>query len=167
MKALLTIDHSEGAPKYLVTPEIGGTPTSTVTIDGVGTATMIPYFLRWTINDGDDVNAATSLLAGNVDAREILLDQQDYVINSPEDITHLYWVAHGNTSAGPLTAAPANYTGNAYIIANTETDAADAQAQMCHMTFDVADKVRRVYVTVTPVLATNYAIVTVRGASYA
>ena len=163
MKALLTIDHSEGAPKYLVTPKLNGTPTASILVDGVGTATMIPYFLRATLNPGDDLVAASRLLSGQ-DCEEINPDKRAEII-SDVAITSLHLLAIGNVT--PVTAAPANYTGNAYIIANTETDLADALAQLCRLSFDESEDVRRVLITTSPILGTNYMQITVKGASHA
>lgn len=164
MYAALTIDHSEAVPKYLVTPEINGTPTASILIDGVGTATMIPYFVRATINPGDDVTGASRLLNGQPDCVQINPDSS-IEITSDVAITDVYAICIGNVT--PVTAAPANYTGNAYIIANTETDLADVLAQDVRFTFDEADDVRRVTITTSPVIGTNYLQITVSGASYA
>jgi hypothetical protein len=166
MKALLTIDHSEGAPKYLVTPEIAETPTPKVLIDGVGTASLIPYHVLLTINPGTDVDAASRLLAGYPDCVILNIGQQ-IEISSDEIITDLYLIAIGNTSAGPTTAAPANYTGNYGIVANTETDIADYLAQDIRFTFDEADVVKKVRLTCTDIIGTNYVTVAVEGLSYA
>lgn len=163
MYAALTIDHSEAVPKYLVTPEINGTPTASILIDGVGTATMIPYFARATINPGDDIVTASRLLTGK-DCVQINPDSA-IEITSDEAITTVYVVAIGNVT--PVTAAPANYTDNAYIITNNETDIADALAAMCRFSFPAAENVRRVTITTTPVIGTNYMQITVSGASYA
>ena len=154
-----------GVPKYLVTPEMGGVPTPRVLIDGVGTASLIPYYLLATVAD-DDVVASEQLQNGHPDAIPIRLDST-HEITSSQAITDLYLIAVGNTSAGPATAAPANYTGNVGIVANTEADAADWLAQMQHLEFAEADDVRRVTITVTPVFGTNYCAVFVQGASYA
>lgn len=154
------------AARYLVTPEVSGTPTPMLLVDGVGTASLIPYFLRATVNPGDDVTGATRLQSGYPDVVQINPDSQ-IEITSDTAITDLYLIGVGNTSAGPATAAPANYTGNAYIVANTETDAADWLAQQVHMTFDSSDDVRKVRITLGPVVGTNYAYINVEGSSYA
>lgn len=158
------IDHNEANPRYMVTPEISGTPTPKLLIDGVGTASLIPYNLRVTINPGDDVTGATRLLNGYPDVLTISPDSS-IEIASDSAITDIYLIGIGNVT--PVTAAPANYTGNAYIVTNNETDVADFLAQQAHMTFDSADDVRKVRITIGPVIGTNYAVVTVEGLSYA
>lgn len=73
MKALLTIDHSEGAPKYLVTPDISGTPipkfsvaaaksgtTAVGTMDTTPTeAEVLLLQQRVEFDEADDVRACT------------------------------------------------------------------------------------------------------------
>lgn len=177
MKALLTIDHGEANPRYLVTPKISGTPMPMLLVDGVGTASLIPYFVRVTINPGDDVTAASRLKAGYPDVITIFPGKEspEFDLSSavdangnPVNITDLYLIAVGNTSAGPTTAAPANYTGNAYIVAATETDDSDWLAQMVHLTMDSGDKARRAKIKVSDVIASNYVYVNVEEvASYA
>jgi hypothetical protein len=176
MKALLTIDHSEGVPKYLVTPEVLSAPTPQTLVDGVGTASLIPYYIRATINPGNDVVAADRLKAGYPDVITIFPDNAyEFDVSnalksdgSPAVITDLYWIAVGNTSAGPLTASPANYTGNAFIVAETETDANDWLAQMQHQTIAESAVCRRLKIKTGPVVATNYMHVNCEeGASYA
>lgn len=160
------IDHNEAVPKYLVAPEISGTPTPSILVDGVGTASLIPYYVRATINPGDDVTGAQRLLSGQPDCVLIPLDSV-MELSSDLAITDLYLIAIGNTSAGPTTAAPADYTNNYAIVANTETDLADFLAQDVRFTFPSADNVRKVRITVTPVFGTNYCQITVEGLSYA
>ena len=161
---------------YKVTPKIAGTPTPSVLIDGVGTASLIPYFVRATVNPGADTVAAGRLQIGYPDATlPINPDDEEVIHIEPTMIggvntspcTDLYLVAVGNTSAGPATAAPADYTGNVCIVANTEADAADWQAQMLHYTFDSAEDVRYVRIKTTPVVGSNYMYVSVEGLSYA
>lgn len=163
---LVVMDSNEATPRYMVTPQISSTPTPKLLIDGVGTASLIPYYLLATVNPGDDVTGATRLQNGYPDVVQLNPDSQ-IEITSDTAITDLYLISVGNTSAGPTTAAPANYTGNAYIIANTDTTAANWLAQMVHMTFDSADAVKKVRITLGPVVGTNYAYITVEGLSYA
>ena len=160
------IDYSEANPRYLATPSVSGTPTQRLLVDGVGTASLIPYYILATVNPGDDVTGATRLQNGYPDVLAINPDSQ-IEITSDTAITDLYLIAVGNTSAGPTTAAPANYTGNAYIIANTDATAANWLAQMVHMTFSSSDSVKKVRITLGPVVGTNYAYITVEGLSYA
>jgi hypothetical protein len=166
MSGYPVIDHNEANPKFLVTPEIAGTPTPKVLIDGVGTASLIPYYILVTVNPGDDVTGATRLQNGFPDVLTLTPDNS-LEITANVAITDLYLIAVGNTSAGPETAAPANYTGNYGIVANTEADAADWLAQQIHFTFSSADNVRRVRIACTPIFGTNYATVSVEGLSYA
>lgn len=173
------IDHSEAVPRYLVTPEIAGTPVPDKLVDGVGTASLIPYYLRATImtnGGGDDVTAAFRLQNGYPDVKicypggdEIEFDVSNDRLDdgSPVNILRVYWIVVGNTSAGPLTAAPANYTGNESIIASTETDAADWQAQMIRDVYSADDAVRKVRISMSDILATNFAYVHREGTSYA
>lgn len=158
------IDHAEANPRYLVTPELSGTPTPKLLIDGVGTASLIPYNLRVTVNPGDDATGANRLLNGYPDTLTVNPDSSIEIV-SDTAITDVYLIGIGNVT--PVTAAPANYTGNAYIVTNNETDLADFIAQMAHLTFDSTDDVRRVRVALGPVIGTNYANVTVEGLSYA
>lgn len=166
MSGYPVIDHNEANPKLLVTPEISGTPTPKVLIDGVGTASLIPYYLLATVNPGDDVTAATRLQNGFPDVLMITPDNS-LEITSSTAITDLYLIAVGNTSGGPTTAAPANYTGNYGIVANTEADLADWLAQDLRFTFSMAENVRRVRITCSPVFGTNYVTVSVEGFSHA
>lgn len=161
MKALLTIDHSEGSPKVLVTPEISGTPTPEIEIDGVGTGTLAPHLLRVTVNPGDDVTAATRLQNGYP---EVFWVQpgESLEITSSADITDVYLVGVDFD-----TTAPANYTGNAYIISRDDATLADWLANMAHFTFDAADEVKRIRISMSDVFNTSYARVKLEGVSYA
>lgn len=152
----------------IVTPDIGTTPTGLIEVDGVGTASLIPYYTLVTAfsGDGSDVAAATRLQAGQPEV-DLLNPEGVIELLSATAITDVYLVAVGNTSAGPKTAAPADYTGNAFIIANTDADPADWQAQMAHFVFDPADNVRRVRLTCTPIYGTNYMSINISGVSYA
>lgn len=174
-----SIDHSEANPRYLVTPEINGTPIPDKLVDGAGTASLIPYFLRATVmtnGGGDDVTAAFRLQNGYPDVKvcypggdEIEFDVSNDTLEdgSPVNILRVYWIVVGNTSSGPGTAAPANYTGNAAIIADSETDAADWQSQMIRDVYSADDAVRKVRISMTDILATNFAYVHREGSSYA
>jgi len=150
----------------MVTPTILGTPTPKIQVDGVGTASLIPYWVLATVNPGDDVTGAGRLMDGYPDTVLINTDSSVEIV-SDTAINNVYLIAVGNTSGGPTTAAPANYTGNAYIVANTEADGADWLANMAIFTFDSSDSVKRVRISVTPVYGTNYVTISVEGYSYA
>lgn len=161
MKALLTIDHQEGAPKPSVTPDISTTPTPEIEIDGVGTGTLAPHLIRVTINPGDDVTGATRLQNGYPEVFWCRPDET-LELSSAAAITDVYLVGVDYD-----TTAPANYTGNAYIISRDDATLADWQANMAHFTFDAADDVRRVRINMSAVFNTSYARVKVDGSSYA
>lgn len=152
--------------RQLVTPNIVGVQTPKIQVDGVGTASLIPYWILATVNPGDDVTASNRLRVGYPDVLMVTPDNSLEIV-SDTVITNVCLIAVGNTSGGPTTAAPANYTGNAYIVANTETDASDWLANMANFTFDSSDAVKRVRISVTQIYGTNYVTISVEGYSYA
>ena len=150
----------------MVVPTVASVPTPSVLVDGVGTASLIPYYVLATVNPGDSVEGATRLKSGYPDVVSINMESS-IEIASDEPITSICLIAVGNTSAGPATAAPANYTGNAYIIANTDSALGNWETGMCTFAFDSTDVVERVRITVTPVIGSNYCRISVEGMSYA
>lgn len=172
------IDNNEANPKYLATPENGGVPNAIKLVDGVGTASLIPYYIAATIatnGGGDDVLAADHLKNGYSDVRfafpgeTIEFDVSNDTLDdgTPVYISRIYWIAVGNTAAGPGTAAPANYTGNVAIIADSDTADANWQANLIKDTFAQVDNVRKVRIKVGPIVATNFVHVAREGVSYA
>jgi hypothetical protein len=145
-----------------VDPEISGTPTPEIEIDGAGSAgyTGAPHLIRITVNPGDDVTAATRLQAGYPEVAWCL-PEETISIRSSVAITDVYLVGVDyDTTAG-------TYTGTAYIISRDDATLADWQAQMAHFTFDADDDVREVVITMTALFNTSYARVKVQGISHA
>jgi hypothetical protein len=167
MKALLTIDHSEGAPKYLVTPEIGGVPTPSLVIDGESASgtDYIPRYVLATVNPGDDVVGATRLMNGYPD---VLMVQPGETVEITSDvaITDLY-VIGVTVGAGGAAVDIDTFTDYANLIGRGDTDLADWLAQDKRMTFALADDVRKVRLTLTEAVDTNVKILRVEGLSYA
>lgn len=159
----IPVAQSDAVPTYraAVDPEISGTPTPEIEIDGVGTGTLAPHLIRITVNPGDDVTAATRLQAGYPEVAWCL-PEETISIRSSAAITDVYLIGVDFD-----TTAPANYTGNAYIISRDDATLADWQAQMAHFTFDAADNVREVVITMSALFNTNYARVKVQGISHA
>lgn len=167
MKALLTIDHSEGVPKYMVVPEVSGTPTPTIVIDGESGAgtDYVPRYVLVTVNPGDDVTGATRLMNGYPD---VLMVQPEETIEIASDsaITDLYLIGV-TVGAGGAAVDIDTFTDYACLIGRGDTDLADWLAQMKHLTFDSADEVKKVRVALTGAVDTNIKIVRVEGLSYA
>lgn len=144
-----------------VSPSLSGTPTGPLKVDGVGTASLVPHYILAVVNPGDDVTAATRLMNGKPECF-FVRPGETLEINADTAITDVYFVA-----VDAASAAPADYTGNAYIMALADATAADWLAQMCHLTFDSTDTVKKVTVAVSDVYSTNYLSVSVQGVSYA
>lgn len=114
--------------------EVTSTVTPTLTADGVGTANLTPLKWRVVINADDDVDAAQRLMTGTPNVIEInpgVLDQRQNLGEDglAETIENIYAVCVASEGA------PANYTGNAYIISGAETDIADVLAAMARVEF--------------------------------
>lgn len=144
-----------------VSPSLSGTPTGPLKVDGVGTASLVPHYVLAVVNPGDDVTAATRLQNGKPECF-FVRPGETLEINADTAITDVYFVA-----VDAASAAPANYTGNAYIMALADTDAADWLAQMCRLSFSSADVVKKVTLAASDVYSTNYLSVSVQGVSYA
>lgn len=142
-------------------PSLSGTPTGPLKVDGVGTANLVPHYVLVVVNPGDDTTAATRLKNGMPECF-FVRPGETLEISADTAITDVYFVAIDAASA-----APANYTGNAYIMTLADADLADWLAQMCHLTFDSADTVKKFALAVTDVYSTNYLTVSVQGVSYA
>jgi len=147
--------------RSLVDPTISSAVTPEIEIDGVGTGTLSPHLIRITANPGDATNAATRLQAGYP---ECFWCQPGEAVEITSDsaITELYIIGVDYD-----TTAPANYTGNAYIISRDDADLSDWQTNMASFAFSSADDVRRVRIEMSAVFNTSYARVKVMGFSYA
>lgn len=158
------LDETDGAahvtdanPLVMATPTINGATAGVIQVDGVGTASFVPNYVLVTVNPGDDVTAAARLKAGYPECK--LLSPGDALeISALSAITAVYMVAIDATAA-----APANYTGNAYVMAKADTSAANWLAQMCRLDFSSTDDVRKVVISTSPVYATNYMSIGVEG----
>ena len=167
MRAMLTIDHAEGNPKYLVTPELSGTPTPSLVIDGESAAgtDYVPHYVLATINPGDDVTAATRLMNGYPDVIMVLPDQIKE-ITSDVAITDVY-VIGVTVGAGGAALDIDTFTDYATLIGRGDTDLADWLAQMKHWTFSSADAVKTVRLELTAAVDTNVKILRAEGMSNA
>lgn len=167
MKALLTIDHSEGSPKYLATPEMSGTPTPYIIIDGESASgtDYVPHYVLATINPGDDVTAATRLMKGYPDVL-MVRPEETLEITSDSAITDVYLIGI-TVGAGGAAVDIDTYTDYAGLIGLGDTDLADWLAQQKHLAFDSADVVKKVRISMTAAVDTNVKIVSVEGLSYA
>lgn len=153
--------------RYLVTPEISGTPTPSIVIDGESAAgtDYIPRYVLVTVNPGDDVTAATRLKNGYPD---VLMVQPEETIEISSDtaITDLYLIGV-TVGAGGAAVDVDTFTDYACLIGRGDTDVADWLAQDRRLTFDSTDNVRKVRITLTGAVDTNIKIVSVEGLSYA
>lgn len=159
------VSLSDVVPIYrtAVDPEISGVVTPEIEIDGVGTGTLSPHLIRITVNPSDDdaVEAAARLKAGYPEVAWCM-PGETISIRSSVPITSVYLIGVDFD-----TTAPANYTGNAYIISRDDATDADWQANQAAFTFDSADNVREVIISMTEVFNTSYARVKVQGVSHA
>lgn len=138
--------------------EINSVVTPSITADGdLSTATdQVP--LKWlvVINADDDVAAAQALMDGGPNVIEILPGAQAqppvYADGSetPEVITRIYAVCISSS------AAPADYTGGAYILSDADTDIADALANMARFEFSSGLGATVARLVATPVYDTHY-----------
>lgn len=154
----------DAGPAYfraLVTPSLSASPTGPLKVDGVGTANLVPHYVLAVVNPGDDVTAATRLQNGNPECFFIRPGESLEIV-SDTAITDVYFVAVDADSAAPL-----NYTGNAYIVTLADADLADWLANMAKLTFGSSDVVKKVVIAASDVYATNYMTVSVQGVSYA
>lgn len=148
--------------RALVDPEIAGTPTPEIEIDGAGTApwTGAPNVVRITFNPGDDLAGAQRLRTGQPDVVWCVPGEK-IAVRSSVPITDVYLIGVDyDTAAG-------TYTDTAYIIASADADDADWLAQQAHLTFSSADEIREVIVEVSAVYNTSFARVKVQGVSHA
>lgn len=161
------IDYNEANPRYLVTPEISGTPTPEVLIDGEsGSGTdYVPRYVLVTVNPGDDVTGATRLMNGYPDVL-MVQPEQSIEISSDSAITDLYLIGI-TVGAGGAAVDIDTFTDYAGLIGRGDTDSSDWLAQQKHLTFDSADNVRKVRIHLTGAVDTNVKIVRVEGLSYA
>lgn len=157
-----TIDAGPAHFRPSVTPKIGGSPVGPIQADGVGTANLTPHYWLVTVNPGDDVTAATRLKAGYPDCFLVAPGMEFPPILSDVAITDVYMIA-----VDALAATPANYTGNLYIVAKGDTSLANWLANMCHMTFDLAQAVKEVNAAVTAAYGSYYATAQIGGVSHA
>lgn len=166
-KAMLTIDHSEAVLRTLVTPSISGTPTPSIVIDGESGAgtDYVPHYLLFTINPGDDITGATRLMNGYPDVL-MVLPGDSIEVTADAAITDLYLIGI-TVGAGGAAVDIDTFTDYAALIGRGDTDLADWLAQMKHFTFDSADSVKRVRVTLTEAVDTNVKVARVEGFSYA
>lgn len=149
-------------PRLSVTPEVGGTPQAK---QQFGDGTVELRYLRGTINAGDDVVAGARLLNGYPDTFMMLADNV-YQFQSDVAITRLDMVAIGDALSGSATA------GHPVDEAGTE---AETIARMVTHTFDSADDVRLVIITLSQhysaaaavATATNFVMAQTEGRSYA
>jgi len=146
--------------RSLISPKVLGVPIGGTVVDGVGTATLVLAYVAVCINPGDDVVAAQRLKNGYPESLMLMADSVTE-LSSDTAITDIYLVA-----VDALSAAPANYTGNTACIALADTEA-NFLAQQQHLYFDSTDDVRRVRITVSPLISTSYQIIKVEGFSYA
>lgn len=109
-------DVNEALPKYLVTPEIGGTPTEERTFTALSGQTC--DMVRMTPNPGTDVDAATRLSGGKTDIiRAVAGDDFNqkigrYGVDSP--LTDIYAVgvsALSNPQGGVVARAAYTFSG--------------------------------------------------------
>lgn len=139
-----------------VDPEISGVVTPEISVDAAGSGFV--YFVRATVNPGDDVTGATALLNGYPQVVTVS-PEETISIRSSVAITDVYLV-------GVISGT--TYTSTAYGIGIAETDEADALAEQAHFTFDEADNVREVLITVSPTFTSGQLCrVKVQGVSHA
>lgn len=166
-KPAVVQDESVANPRYLVTPEISGTPTPSIILDGESPAgtDYIPRYVLCTINPGDDVTGATRLMNGYPD---VLMVQpgETLEITAGSAITDLYLIGIV-IGAGGAAVDIDTFTDYAALIGRGDTDTADWLAQQKHLTFDSSDDVRKVRVTLTEAIDTNVKLVRIEGVSYA
>lgn len=149
---------TDTVPTYrtAVDPEISGTPTPEISVDAAGSGFV--YFVRATVNPGDDVTGATRLLNG-YPSIDWCLPGETISIRSSVAITDVYLV-------GVISGT--TYTSTAYGIGLAETDLADAMAEQAHFTFDESDNVREVVITVSNTFTSGQLCrVKVQGVSHA
>lgn len=151
-------DAYEQQPSIWYAGEISSVVTPSITADGdLDTATdQVP--LKWLaiVNADDDVTAAQALLNGGPNVIEILPGAQaqkplfasDGV--TPEIITRIYAVCISSS------AAPADYTGGAYILSDADTDLADALANMARFEFSSGLGATVARFVASPVYSTNF-----------
>lgn len=158
----LHIQNVTVIPRLAVTPEVSGSPQAK---QEFGDGTVELRYLRATLNAGDDIVAGSRLLNGYPDTSMLTADNE-YVFQSDTAITRLDIVAIGDAVSGTLAA------GECVDEAGTESEIRTA---MVTFTFDSADDVRTVIVTVSQhysaaaavATATNFVMVHVEGRSYA
>lgn len=144
-----------------IDPLLSTVPTAEFTVDGVGTASFVPQMIRVVVNPFDTIAAADALAAGRPDVFWLGLD--DFLeIRSDVAITRICLIAVDFTAA-----APANYTGNDYIVPLAEADASDWQAEMLTLDFDSSADVRAVILQTSAVYSTNFCKIKVTGVSHA
>ncbi|MCB2071657.1 MAG: hypothetical protein KDF67_19545, partial [Ottowia sp.] len=133
----------EIAAAYSYTPatwypgEVSSVVTPSITADGDLTSATDQVPLKWlaVINADDDVAAAQALLDGGPNVVEILPGAQAQPVvyaddgTTPEVIERIYAVCISSS------AAPANYTGGAYILSDADTSIANALANMARFDF--------------------------------
>lgn len=156
VQAILAIYDYQPATWYA--GEINSVVTPSITADGdLATATdQVP--LKWlvVINADDDVAAAQALMDGGPNVIEILPGAQAqppvYADGSetPEVITRIYAVCISSS------AAPADYTGGAYILSDADTDIADALANMARFEFSAGLGATVARLVATPIYDTHY-----------
>jgi hypothetical protein len=151
-------------PRPTVTGEVGGIPAG---IAQFGDGTNDVFYLRVTVNAGDDIAAASRLALGYPDV--LIVNPGDaLVIASDVAITRLDVVAIGDTTSGTLSARE--------IVTRAETQANFTLARNTWI-FDSVDDVREVALMATerysagtagaPIATANYVELTVVGRSYA
>lgn len=153
----------------LVTPFINGSLSGVTIVDGVGSANLTPHVILAVLNPGDDIIAATRLMTRRADLmlspgvfqpyRQIKETIVGGVNTTP--LEHLYWIAVDLNAA-----VPANYTNNLYIVAAADTSQANWQNNMCHMTFNATDDVRKLDMQMSALAASYYAGVHVLGVGH-
>lgn len=152
---------------YMVTPEISGTPTPSIVIDGESAAgtDYVPRYVLITVNPGDDVTAATRLMNGYPDVL-MLQPEQSIEIASDSAITDIYVIGI-TVGAGGAAVDIDTFTDYSGLIGHGDTDLANWLAQMKHWTFDSADAVQLFRAQLTGAVDTNIKILRGEGLSYA
>lgn len=165
--AHVTLDSLPADYRYMVTPEISGTPTPSIVIDGEsGSGTdYVPRYVLITVNPGDDVTAATRLMNGYPDVL-MLQPEQSIEIASDTAITDVYVIGIA-VGAGGAALDIDTFTDYNCLIGRGDTDVADWLAQMTHWTFDSADAVKLFRAQLTGAVDTNVKILRGEGLSYA
>lgn len=166
-RALLTIDHAQGAPKFTVPPELSSTPTPEIIIDGESASgtDYVPRYVLMAINPSDAVTAASRLMAGYPDV--VMIQPEETVeVYSDVAITDVY-VIGVTVGAGGAAVDIDTFTDYSCLIGRGDTDLADWQAQAKHWTFSSADAVKTFRAQLTGAVDTNVKILRGEGLSHA